>query len=112
MASGSAVRNRSEIVTVATPRGHVEVARQEMRGLRRGSGRTWFWLARRKGNADWCEASTAREAIRRATLLPPRKPPPWLGEAAADAERQIMTAPDEPPRLTSTNPPRRLDSAG
>ena len=53
-------------------------------------------LARRKGNADWCEASTAREAIRRATLLPPRRPPKWLGEAAADAERQIMTAPHEP----------------
>jgi hypothetical protein len=44
MASGSAVRNRSDIVTLVTPRGHVEVARQEMRGLRRGSGWRWFWV--------------------------------------------------------------------
>jgi hypothetical protein len=92
MASGSAVRNRSEIVTVVTARGHVEVARQELRGLRRGSGWRWFWVARRSGKTDWCEASTASEVIRRATLLPPRKPPAWLSEVAADAERQIMTA--------------------
>ena len=111
MASGSAGRNRSEIVTVAPPRGHVEVARQEMRGLRRGSGWTWFWLARRKGNADWCEASTAREAIREATLLPPRRPPPWLGEAAADAERQIMTGPHEPLPVDEHEPPLGLDTA-
>jgi hypothetical protein len=39
-----------------------------------------------------CEASTASEVICRATLLPPRKPPAWLSEVAADAERQIMTA--------------------
>ena len=91
MASGSAIRNRSDIVTLVTPRGHVEVARQEMRGLRRGSGWRWFWVARRSGKADWCEASTAREVIRRATLLSPRNPPAWLSEVAADAERQIMT---------------------
>jgi hypothetical protein len=96
VASGSAVRNRSEIVTVVTPRGHVEVARQEMRGLPRASGWAWFWVARRKGLGEWCDGSTAREAIRRATLLPPRKPPAWLGEAAADAERLIMTAPEPP----------------
>jgi hypothetical protein len=83
-------------VTVVTPRGHVEVARQEMRGLRRGSGWRWFWVARRSGKADWCEASTACEVIRRATLLPPRKPPAWLSEVAADAERQIMTTASEP----------------
>jgi hypothetical protein len=35
MPAGSAVRNRSETVTVVTPRGGVEVVRQEMRGLRR-----------------------------------------------------------------------------
>ena len=106
MASGSAVSNRSDIVTVVTPRGHVEVARQEMRGLRRGSGWRWFWVARRSGKADWCEASTAREVIRKATLLAPRKPPAWLSEVAADAERQIMTAargqvPDEEREPTS-----------
>ena len=32
MPAGSAVRNRSEAVTVATPRGEVEVVRQEVRG--------------------------------------------------------------------------------
>ena len=101
VASGSAVRNRSEIVTVVTPRGLVEVARQEMRGLRRASGWAWFWVARRKGHADWCDGSTAREAIRRATLLAPRQPSAWLRQAAADAERQILTAP-EPPRSSDS----------
>jgi len=47
------------------------------------------WLARRKLRNDWSQADTAREAIRRVTLLAPRKPPPWLLEAAADAERMI-----------------------
>ena len=78
MPQGSSVRNRSEPTTIATPRGAVEVVRQEMRGLRRGSGWTWFWLARRQGKVDWSEASTAQEAIRRATLLPAKKPPGWL----------------------------------
>jgi hypothetical protein len=90
MAAGSAVRNRSEIVTVVTPRGRVEVPRQEMRGLRQGSGWRWFWVARRKGRGDWSEASTVREAIRKATLLPPGKPPAWLRDAGSEAERQII----------------------
>lgn len=89
MAAGTAVRNRSATVTVKTPGGPVEVVRQEMRGLRQRSSWTTFWLARRKGRNDWAQADTAREAIRRATLLAPRKPPPWLLEAAADAERMI-----------------------
>jgi hypothetical protein len=76
-------------VTVATPRGEVEILRQEMRGLRRGSSWKWFWLARRRGSAGWSEASTAREAIRRAILLPPRKLPAWLNEATAEAEREL-----------------------
>ena len=90
MARGSAVRNRSESVTVGTPRGPVEVVRQEVREQRRNSGWTWFWMARRAGNADWHEASTAAEAIRRAILLPARKPPAWLREAAATAEQQLL----------------------
>src|SRR6266513_689942 len=90
MAAGSAVRNRSEMVTVMTPRGPVEVLRQEVRGLRQGSSWTWFWVARRKGRGDWSEASTAREAIRKATLLPPRKAAAWLVDAASEAERQIV----------------------
>jgi hypothetical protein len=92
MAAGSAIRNRSQIVTVVTPRGAVEVARQEVRGLRQGSSWQWFWIARRQGRVDWSEASTVREAIRRAMLLPPRKPPAWLGNAATEAERQITDA--------------------
>jgi hypothetical protein len=90
MARGSAVRNRSESVTVSTPRGPVEVIRQEVRGLRRNSGWTWFWAARRAGRLDWQEASTPAEAIRRAILLPAGKPPSWLREAAATAEQQVL----------------------
>jgi hypothetical protein len=89
MPGGSAVRNRSEIATVPTPRGPVEVLRQEMRGLRQHGSWTWFWLARRKGQQDWCQASTSREAIRQATLLPSRKPPAWLREAATAAEVKV-----------------------
>jgi hypothetical protein len=96
MPAGSAIRNRSEIVTVVTPRGGVEVARQEIRGLRRGSSWTWFWLARRKGASGWSEAPTAREAIRRAMLLPPRKLPGWLNEAAAEAERELAAVETSP----------------
>jgi hypothetical protein len=48
-----------------------------------------LWLARRKGSGPWSEATTAREAIRKATLLSPSKAPSWLDEAAAAAERQI-----------------------
>lgn len=90
MPAGSAIRNRSETISVVTPRGGVEVLRQEMRGLRRGTSWTWFWLARRKGSSGSSEASTAREAIRRAMLLPPRKLPAWLNEAAAEAERELI----------------------
>jgi hypothetical protein len=89
MPAGSAVRNRSEAITVVTPRGEVEVVRQEMRGQTRGGSWRWFWLAHRRGSGGWSEASTAREAIRRAMLLPPRKLPAWLNEAAADAEREL-----------------------
>ena len=91
MPAGSAVRNRSETVIVVTPRGDVEVARQEMRGLRRGSSWTWFWVAHRSGSGGWSEASTLREAIRRAMLLPPRKLLAWLNEVAAEAERKIAS---------------------
>src|SRR5437763_11391959 len=95
MARGSAVRNRSESVTVTTPRGRVEVVRQEVRGLRRNSGWIWFWMARRGGTVDWHEASTPAEAIRRAILLPARKLPAWLREAADTAEAHVLA--DNPP---------------
>jgi hypothetical protein len=91
MGRGAAVRNRSEIVTVSTPRGTVEVVRQEMQGLKQRRSWTWFWLARRKGKTDWSEASTAPEAIRRATLLPAGKPPSWLHDVAEEAERKMAS---------------------
>lgn len=97
MPQGTAVRNRSEPATIATPRGPVEAVRQEMRGLRRGTGWTWLWVARRGGKVDWCEGSTPQEAIRRATLLPAGKPPAWLIKAASEAERVLQPAGAEPP---------------
>jgi hypothetical protein len=99
MAASTAVRNRSATVTVQAPHDQVEVVRQEMRGLRQRSSWATFWLARRKGRNDWAQADTVREAIRRATLLTPRKPPQWLLEASADAERMIddQAVPDHDP---------------
>jgi hypothetical protein len=113
VSGGTAVRNRSATVTVQTPRGPVEVVRQEMRGLRQRSSWTTFWLARRKGRNDWAQADTAREAIRRATLLAPRKPPPWLAEAAADAERMIddQAVPDRDPGEGSSGESSNEESA-
>jgi hypothetical protein len=52
-------------------------------------------MARRAGNVDWHEATTPAEAIRRAILLPARKPPEWLRQAAATAEAQVLA--DNPP---------------
>lgn len=95
MPAGSSVRNRSETVTIVTPRGEVEVVHQEMRGQGRRSSWKWSWLAHRRGSGRWTEASTAREAIRRATLLPPGKLPAWLNEAAAEAERKITAVENE-----------------
>ena len=105
MPAGNAVRNRSETVTVRTPRGEVEVVRQEMRGLRRGSSWRWFWLAHGRGSGGWSEATTAREAIRRAVLLPPRKAPAWLTEAAAEAQRQITAAETKNAEATPSSAP-------
>jgi hypothetical protein len=106
MARGSAFRNRSESVTVGTPRGSVEVVRQEVKGLRRNTGWTWFWVARRAGHVDWHEASTPAEAIRRAILLPARKPPEWLRQAAATAEAQLLAGnpPEAETRIDDDTP--------
>ena len=65
-----------------------------MKGLRRASGWAWFWIARRAGQQDWCEATTAREAIRRATLMSPRQRAVWLDEAAAAAEQKLLANAD------------------
>jgi hypothetical protein len=49
-------------------------------------------LARtQKRQRGWSEASTARDAIRRSMLLPPRKLPARLNRAAAEAERELIT---------------------
>ena len=62
-------------------------------------------MARRAGNVDWHEASTPAEAIRRAILLPARKPPVWLREAAATAEQLLADGSHEPERSTDTDAP-------
>jgi hypothetical protein len=49
-------------------------------------------LARRVGWVDWRNGSTAQDAIGQATLLPARKPPAWLLQAASNAEQQILAA--------------------
>jgi hypothetical protein len=60
-----------------------------MRGLRKGSGWRTFWYARRAGKKDWAEATTPQEAIRKATLLPPKKSAAWLDRAVAQARSQL-----------------------
>ena len=58
-------------------------------------------MARRAGNVDWHEATTPAEAIRRAILLPARKLPEWLRQAAATAEAQVLA--DNPPEADSAS---------
>jgi len=86
------ISNRTETVTVSTPRGEVEVARQQWRSQRAKSHWELVWVARRAGKVDWARGTSAREAIRQAILAPPGKPPRWLVEAAAAAERQLEAA--------------------
>jgi hypothetical protein len=95
--AGRAVANRSDPVTVATARGPVEVVRQQWRSQRAGSGWQWEWLASRGEQRDWKQGTTAREAIRQATLLAPGKQPGWLTAAVAEAERGLSAQPAEPP---------------
>src|SRR5450755_2884129 len=95
--AGRAVANRSDPLTVPTPRGPVDVVRQQWRSQRSGSRWQWEWLARRRGQRDWKQGTTAREAIRHATLLPPGKQPGWLADAVAAAERGLTAEPAEPP---------------
>jgi hypothetical protein len=87
--AGRSVANRSETITVPTPRGPVEVVRQQWRSQRPGSRWKWEWLARRVGQRDWRQGSTAREAIRQAVLLAPGKQPTWLLDAAARAGTEL-----------------------
>jgi hypothetical protein len=83
--AGRSVANRSETVTGPTPRRPVEVVRQQWRSQRPGSRWNWEWLARRVGQRDWRQGSTAREAIRQAVLLAAGKQPKCLLDAAASA---------------------------
>ena len=57
-----------------------------------GNGRRTFWFARRAGKQDWVQAETPHEAIRKATLLPPKKVAAWLDQTAADARKQLEHA--------------------
>jgi hypothetical protein len=104
--AGGSVANRSEAVTVPTPRGPVEVVRQQWRSQRPGGRWSWEWLARRAGQRDWKQGTTVREAIRQATLLPPGKQPGWLAAAVDEAERGLSATPSEPP----ADPPRSEDA--
>jgi hypothetical protein len=104
--AGMAVANRSDPLTVATPRGPVEVVRQQWRSQRSGSRWQWEWLARRRGQRDWKQGTTAREAIRQAALLPPGKHPGWLAAAVEEAERGVSAQPAEPP----ADPPASEDA--
>ena len=104
--AGRAVANRSDPITVSTPRGPVQLVRQQWHSQRAGSRWQWEWLARRGGQRDWKEASTAREAIRQATLLAPGKQPGWLTAAVEGAERGLSAQPAEPP----ADPPASEDT--
>jgi hypothetical protein len=84
MASRS-VANRSDAVTVSTPRGPVEVVRQQWRSQRPGSRWNSEWLARRVGQRDWRQGSTARQAA----LLAPGKQPKWLLDAEARTSAEL-----------------------
>jgi hypothetical protein len=104
--AGRAVASRSEPITISTPRGPVEVVRQQWRSQRAGSRWQWEWLARRSGQRDWKQGSTAREAIRQATLLPSGKQPGWLTAAVDEAERGVSAQPTELP----ADPPTSEDA--
>ena len=87
--AGSAVRNRSEIFTLLTPRGPVQVAHQQWRSHRAKSRWEEVWVARRRGQLDWRQSPSAREAIGQALLLAAGKHPAWLLEVAERAQREL-----------------------
>jgi hypothetical protein len=87
----SNVRNRSETLTLSSPRGPVEVVRRQWRSQKSNSRWEWEWMARRSGQRQWRQATSAREAIRQATLLAAGKQSAWLAQAAARAERELSS---------------------
>jgi len=80
--------NRSRIVTVRTPSGEFEIARQWRSEAPNRPGE-WEWVARRRGEDDWCRGGSAREAIGWATGLLAGAWPGWLADAAGEAERKL-----------------------
>ena len=74
-----------------------------MRGLRRSSGWSLFWIARRAGRTDWSESTTPLEAIRRATLLPPKKPPAWDWQDRCGGAHRGQQPPRPSDRSTTRN---------
>jgi hypothetical protein len=76
--AGRAVANRSEPFTVTTPRGSVEVVRQQWRSQRPGSRWQWEWLARRAGLRDSIDRLTAM--LQSASLLAHGRADAGLGE--------------------------------
>jgi hypothetical protein len=81
--------NGSRTLTVLTPGGEVEVTRLRWRSGRANS--RWVWVARRRGEADWCRGASAREVIGVATQLEGGAWPRWVGEAAGKAERELSS---------------------
>jgi hypothetical protein len=84
-------RNRSETLTLSSPRGPVEVVRQQWRSQKSSSRWELERMARRSGQRQWRQATSAREAIRQATLLAAGKQSAWLPPAAAQAERELRS---------------------
>ncbi len=87
--AGRSVGNRSESVTVPASGRSVEVVRQQWRAELPGSPWNWEWLARRVGQHNWRQRSTAREAIRKAVLRAPVKQPKWLLDAGDRASAEL-----------------------
>jgi hypothetical protein len=81
------VVNGSRIIAVLTPSGEVEVTRLQWRSVDPNS--RWVWVARRRGEVDWCRGASAREVIGRAVQLEGGPWPGWLAEAAGSAEREL-----------------------
>lgn len=86
--SGRSAANRSETVIVPT-QGDRSRSCASNCAQRQGSRWNWEWLARRVGQRDWRQGSTAREAIRQAVLLTPGKQPKRLLDAAARASAEL-----------------------
>ena len=91
--AGRSVANRSEAVTVSTPRGRpVEVVRQQRRSERPGSRWKWEWLVRPSASATGGRGTIDREAIRQAVLLRPASSRSgcWTRQIVASAELEVL----------------------